>query len=567
MHAPSPRRALALVATLLTWTVAAGELDLHQPVQATHGMVASQDALATRVGVEVLRQGGNAVDAAVAVGFALAVTLPQAGNLGGGGFMVLRMADGREAAIDFREMAPAAATRDMFLDEDGEVDNDRARFSHLSAGVPGSVAGLALAQERYGSISLAEAIAPAIELAEHGFEVGPALAAALERVRPRMEAWPASLATYFKPDGSAYRAGERLVQPELADTLSLIAVHGPSGFYSGSTADRIAAEMARHGGLITREDLAAYRAVERAPVRGHFKDHEILSMPPPSSGGTHIVQILNVLEQFTLGESGHNSAASLHVMAEAMRMAYADRSEYLGDPDYVDVPVAGLTSSEYARALANQIKIDRARPSSDVRPGDPPAVEPTETTHYSVVDAEGNAVAVTTTLNFSFGSGIVVPGTGMLLNNEMDDFAAKPGVPNAYGLIGGDANAIEPGKRPLSSMSPTVVLRDGRPFLVTGSPGGSRIITTTLQIIVNVIEHDLNIAEATHAPRMHHQWLPDELFLERGVSPDTARLLRDMGHVVTWTRPMGSTQSILIDDGTLYGASDPRTGDGLTAGY
>lgn len=563
------RRVLACLglAGLLVAPAWAGEFDLHQPVFAEHGMVASQDPHATQIGVDILKAGGNAIDAAVAVGFALAVTHPQAGNLGGGGFMVIRLADGTTTTIDYREAAPAAATRDMFLDANGDVDSDKAWFSHAAAGVPGSVAGLHMAAERYGSKPWQELVGPAFALAETGFEVSPALARDLERVRERMSAWPSSAAAYYKADGSAYQSGETLRLPDLAVTLDSIARDGPAGFYQGETARRIAADMKANGGLITEDDLAAYLAKERPPVTGSYRGYDIVSMGPPSSGGTHIVQILNILENFDIAGGGRNSAATIHLMAEAMRSAYADRSTYLGDPDHVDVPVAGLTSEGYAASLAEQIKPDRARSSSDVAEGDPAPYESPQTTHYSVVDAQGNAVSVTTTLNFGFGSGIVAAGTGVLLNNEMDDFVSKPGVPNAYGLVGGEANAIVPGKRPLSSMSPTIVVKDDQPWLVTGSPGGSRIITTTLQIILNTIDHGLNVAEATHATRIHHQWLPDTLMVEQGLSPDTLALLRGMGHEIELVRPMGSTQSIQRVEGGWAGASDPRTGDGLAAGY
>ncbi len=542
--------------------------DIFHPEHAAHGMVASQEARATRVGVEILRKGGNAVDAAVAVGFTLAVTLPRAGNLGGGGFMLVHLADrGETLAIDYREMAPAAASRDMYLDAEGNVDRKKARFSHASAGVPGTVAGLALALERYGTMSLAEVMAPAIDFARRGITVTSGLAASLESRRERLAGNPAAAAIFLHDDGRAWRAGEQLVQRDLAGTLQSIAEHGPEAFYEGTTAERIAADMAANGGLITREDLAAYRAVVRAPVRGTYRGHEIRSMPPPSSGGVHLVQILNILEDYPLGFLGHNSADTIHLMAEAMKLAYADRSEHLGDPDHWPVPVAGLTSKRYAAALRTRIDMDRARPSAEIDPGDPAPYESNETTHFSVVDAAGNAVSNTYTINFSYGSGVVAAGTGVLLNNEMDDFSAKPGVPNAYGLVGGEANAVGPGKRPLSSMTPTIVLRDGKVFLVTGSPGGSRIITTTAQIILNVIDHRMNIAAATAATRVHHQWLPDELRAEPGLSADTVEILEKRGHTVKVRSAMGSTQSVMRTEQGLLGASDPRRPEALTAGH
>jgi gamma-glutamyltranspeptidase/glutathione hydrolase len=542
--------------------------DIFHPVFAKNGMVASQEATATRIGVEVLEKGGNAVDAAAAVGFALAVTLPRAGNLGGGGFMLIDMAgSGETVALDYRETAPAGASRDMYLGPDGEVDQQRARFSHLSVGVPGTVAGLALAVERYGRLSLAEVIQPAIRLAEDGIVVTPGLAASLESRRARLTRWPAAAAVFFKPDGSAYRPGERLVQRDLAWSLRQIAEAGPAAFYRGAIAERIAKEMAAEGGLITRADLAAYRAVLRKPVRGRYRGYEIAAMPPPSSGGVHLVQILNILEGYPIGELGHNGSRSLHLMAEAMKLAYADRSKHLGDPDFWDVPVAGLTSKDYAEALRKRIDRGRARPATEIGPGEPQPFESNETTHFSVMDREGNVVSNTYTINFSYGTGIMAPGTGILLNNEMDDFSAKPGVPNAYGLIGGAANAVEPAKRPLSSMTPTIVFKDGRPFLATGSPGGSRIITTVLQIIMNVVDHGMNVQAATNAPRIHHQWLPDELRVEQGLGPDALRALEALGHKLAVKNAMGSTQSIRRGEQGFYGASDPRRPGALTLGY
>lgn len=542
--------------------------DIFHPVYAPNGMVSSQEARATRIGVAVLERGGNAVDAAVAVGFALAVTLPRAGNLGGGGFMLVHRAEnGETIAIDYREMAPAKATRDMYLDEAGEVDKKRARFSHLSAGVPGSVAGLALALERYGTMSLAEVLAPAIALARDGVVVSPSMARSLKSRAGRLGGNPAAARIFFKPDGSPYVAGERLVQSDLAWSLSRIAEHGPDAFYRGEIAERIAADMVANGGLINGEDLADYRVQLRAPVHGTYRGYDIYSMPPPSSGGVHLVQMLNILEDFPIGFLGHNSADTIHIMAEAMRLAYADRSEHLGDPDFWNVPVEGLTSKRYAAALRERISLRRATPSESVKPGNPAPYESNETTHFSVIDRFGNVVANTYTINFSYGSGIVADGTGILLNNEMDDFSAKPGVPNAYGLIGGEANAIEAGKRPLSSMTPTIVLKDGKPFLATGSPGGSRIITTTLQIIMNVVDHGMNIAAATAAPRIHHQWLPDELRVEKGISVDTLDILSERGHRVKVGNVMGSTQTVMRIEGGVLGAADPRRPGALALGH
>lgn len=544
--------------------------DRFQPVTAQNGMVASQEAIATQVGVAILQKGGNAVDAAIATGFALAVTLPRAGNLGGGGFMLIHTAeDGETKALDYREKAPAAAFKDMFLGEDGEPDNQKSRFSGLAVGVPGTVAGFAEAFEKHGSgkLTWAELVAPAISLAETGITVTPDLSASLTASAKRLLNDPASKTIFYKTGDLPYLPGEILKQEDLAATLRRIADTGAAGFYTGETAEKIAQKVQDAGGGMTVEDLAAYKPIWRMPVTGSYRGYDIASMPPPSSGGVHIVEILNMLETFPISEYGLNSADSIHVMAEAMRRAYADRSKFLGDPDYVEVPVKGLTSRTYAADLVKTIRMDTATPSEEIKPGDPYPYESNETTHFSVVDKHGNAVSNTYTLNFSYGVGLTADGTGVLLNNELDDFSAKPGVPNAYGLVGGTANAVEGGKRPLSSMSPTLVFKDSELFLATGSPGGSRIITTTLQIILNVIDHQMNIAEATAAPRIHNQWLPDEIRIEEGLSPDTIRLLEGRGHKVEVKNAMGSTQSIMSVDGVLAGASDPRRPGALTAGY
>ncbi|ERK16080.1 MAG: gamma-glutamyltransferase [Pantoea sp.] len=543
--------------------------DTFHPVKAKHGMVASVDATATDVGVEILKQGGNAVDAAVAVGFALAVTHPQAGNLGGGGFMLLRTASGQTTAIDFREMAPARASRDMFLDKQGNADSKLSLTSHLASGTPGTVAGFALAAHKYGTLPLSTLLAPAIKLARNGIIVNDALADDLATYgKENLINHDNSRAIFYKADGQPYQKGDRLVQKNLAHSLQLIAQQGPDAFYKGKIADEIAGEMAQHGGLIGKADLAAYRAVERKPVSGSYRGYQVFSMPPPSSGGIHIIEILNILENFDLAKMGFGSADAMQVMAEAEKYAYADRSEYLGDPDFVKVPQQALTSKAYAKSLAQQIDVNKARPSSEIKPGKLEPYESNQTTHFSVVDKDGNAVAVTYTLNTYFGSGIVAGQSGILMNNEMDDFSAKPGTPNVYGLVGGEANAVQPAKRPLSSMSPTIVVKDGKTWLVTGSPGGSRIITTVLQMVVNSIDFGMNVAEATNAPRFHHQWLPDQLRVEKGFSPDTLRLLESKGQHVKVLPAMGSTQSIMIGpDGTRYGASDPRSVDDLSAGY
>ena len=533
-----------------------------RPVTASGGMVVSSEPIATRIGVDVLRDGGNAVDAAVTVGFVLAVVRPRAGNIGGGGFMLIKRRDsGQVEVIDYRETAPAAAHRDMFLDADGNADPQKSRFSHLSAGVPGTVAGMALALKRAGTISLSAALQPAIGLAENGFIVSKQFADNLKAYEKRLKQWPASAAVFFKTDGAPYEAGDIFLQPQLAGTLRAIAEHGPSAFYNGETATLIEREMRAHDGLITRADMAAYQPRIRQAVHGSYRSYDVYSMSPPSSGGVHIVQILNILNGFDLAAAGHNSAQSIHWMTEAMKRAYADRARYLGDPDFADVPVAGLTAKGYAEVLRRGIT-DTATPSQDIKAGTPPGWESNETTHFSIVDRQGNAVSNTYTINFGFGSGIVVPGTGFLLNNEMDDFSAKPGVPNAYGLIGGTANAVAPNKRMLSSMSPTIVLKDGEPFLVTGSPGGSRIITTTLQVVINIIDFEMNLQEAVNAPRIHHQWLPDELRVEHGISADTVALLKLKGHEVKEKSVMGAANSILVDveRQIFHGAGDPRRG-------
>ena len=542
--------------------------DIVSPVQGKNGMVVTGEPLAAQVGLDVLKKGGNAIDAAVAIGFAMAVTLPKAGNIGGGGFMVVHIAEtGENIALDFREIAPQKATRDMFVTL-GIVDPISSRFTHKAAGVPGTVAGLAAALEKYGTLSLKDVLAPAIKLAEEGFPVSTRFAADMEDRALQLKVRESTRKIFFKPNGENYQPGDIFKQPDLAKTLKAIQKNGPDAFYKGKVADLIVQEMEQGNGLISKADLATYKPVWRTPVTGTYRNHEIVSMPPPSSGGIHIVQILNMLENANLNKTGHNSAATIHHMAESMKYAYADRSKFLGDPDFAPIPQTGLTSKAYADSLSTLINPTQATPSTNIGPGHPLNYESNQTTHYSVIDKTGNAVAVTYTINFSFGSGIVVGGAGFLLNNEMDDFSAKPGVPNAYGLIGGEANAIEPHKRMLSSMSPTIVLKNGKPVIVTGSPGGSRIITTTLQIILNVIDHHMNIQEAVNAVRIHHQWLPDELRVEEGLSPDTVHLLEKMGHTISVQETMGAAESIYIDldTGMYYGAADPRS-EGLAIGY
>ncbi|NEO70584.1 gamma-glutamyltransferase [Moorena sp. SIO3H5] len=543
--------------------------DIFHPVIANNGMVSSQERYASEAGLAVLKEGGNAVDAAVTIGFTLAVTLPRAGNLGGGGFMLLHLAkDNQTIAIDYREKAPLAATGDMFLDSNGEVDPEKSRYSYLSVGVPGTVAGLTMALEKYGTISLERALQPAIELAEKGFPVSEDLLSSLREYKQRMQASEASMAIFYKPGGVPYQVGEILVQKDLARSLKLIAKHGAKAFYEGAIASAIVADMEANGGLITKKDLATYKPVIRDPIRGTYRGYEIYSMPPPSSGGIHLVQMLNTLEAFPIRKLGHNTAQTIHLMTESMKLAYADRSKFLGDPDFVPVPVAELTSKTYAERISQRINPYRATPSSEIAPGNiTQPIESNDTTHYSVMDKYGNAVANTYTLNFTYGSTITVPGTGILLNNEMDDFSAKPGVPNAFGLTGAEFNGIEPEKRMLSSMTPTIVLKDSKPYLVTGTPGGSKIITTVLQLIMNVIDHQLNIATATNAIRIHHQWLPDNLFVEQGFNSDTIQLLKYKGYKISVDDSMGSTQSIMYINNSFEGASDPRRPGALTLGY
>lgn len=545
------------------------EGDRSVPVEARNGMVVTSHYLATDEALKVLENGGNAVDAAVTAAFALAVTQPRSGNIGGGGFMLISSEKtGKVVAIDYREKAPSAASRDMFLDSEGKVDNRLSRFSRKAAGVPGTVAGLALALEKYGTISLAQALAPAIHLAEDGFVIPPRFSEGIKQDADRLRASESTRKVFFKPDGSFYEPGERFVQKDLAATLKRIAQQGVKGFYEGRTAELIVAEMKRGGGLITLNDLKNYRPVIREPVHGTYRGYDVYSMSPPSSGGTHVIEILNILEGYPISDTGLNSAATIHLMAEAMKRAYADRSKYLGDTDFVKVPVQGLISKAYAAELRKGIDPQKATPSSDIGPGNPVPYESNETTHFSVVDKYGNAVSNTYTINFSYGSHIVVDGAGFLLNNEMDDFSAKPGVPNAYGLIGGEANKIEPNKRMLSSMSPTIVKKDGRNFLVTGTPGGARIITTTVQVLMNVIDHHLNVQAAVNAPRIHHQWLPDELRIEQGISPDTIRLLQQMGYKVVQKSAMGAIQTIMVgEDGTFYGGADPRRSTSSAKGF
>ena len=540
---------------------------------ARHGMVVAQETRAARIGLDILRNGGNAVDAAVATGFALAVTYPRAGNLGGGGYMLIHLG-GQDStkrkvdtAIDYRETAPAAITRDIFLDDKGEADPQKSRDSALAIGVPGTVAGLALAHAKYGSgkFTLAQLLAPAIALARGGIPIEDDVADSLPRAQARLARWPATAKIFMHADGRALGPGDTLVQRDLADTLAAIARKGPRAFYEGAVADKLVAAVRAAGGLMTRDDLTSYQPIEHEPVRGSYRGHAILSMPPSSSGGVILLEILNILEAYP--DLANDDARRAHLMVEAMKLAYADRAAFLGDPASVEAPLARLLSKSYAAELRTRIDPERARPAADIRPALPAPREGDNTTHFSVIDRFGNAVSNTYTLNFSYGLGLVADGTGVLLNNELDDFAAKPGAPNAFGLLGGEANAPGPGKRPLSSMSPTIVLKDGKPFLVTGSPGGSRIITAVLQVISNVIDRKLPITDAVAEPRLHHQWMPDQVLVERGFSRDTMRALQGRGHTVVDSLQPTSTNSILVTPEGLVGAADPRSRGALAAGY
>lgn len=536
-------------------------------VSAPSGMVSSASRIASEVGAEVLRSGGNAVDAAIATGFALAVTHPTAGNIGGGGFMVIRMPDGTATTFDFREKGPAASHPGMFLGPDGEYSFDLHHYSHLAVGVPGTVAGFALAHERYGSGEWSRLVEPAVALAGDGFPVSANLSRSLGNALDLMAPYPASIATYSK-SGVPYAEGDTLRLPELAGTLRRIAEQGRDGFYRGETARLIAEEMRSNGGWITEEDLAAYEAVERAPIRSSYRGVGILSMAPPSSGGIAMTQMLNILEGYDLGEMGPHQAETLHRMTEAMRLAFRDRARHLGDPDFVEVPVARLTDPAYAAALRAEIDPARAGVSSpeEVLPG----YESDETTHYSVVDAGGMAVSVTYTLEGGYGSGIVVPGGGFLLNNEMGDFNARPGLTTAEGLIGTDANLARPGKRMLSSMTPTILERDGRLLAVIGSPGGRTIINTVTQVVLNLVDHGMSIGEAVEARRAHHQWLPDRLRVEAGgITPEVRAALEAMGHTVEVRGTQGAVHAIAIDSvtGARVGAADSRAADGGSVGY
>ncbi len=547
-----------------------------EPVHAQHGIVVSINELASKAGVEMMQAGGNAVDAAVATGFALAVVHPPAGNLGGGGFMLIRMAGGDAHFVDYREKAPAAATRDMYLDAQGNVIEGASQIGYKSIGVPGSVAGMVYAEQKYGKLSLKQVMAPAIRLAREGYPLSWGQARDFERDKHLSE-FPESRRV-FQRDGNYYRPGEIFRQPDLARTLERIAAK-PDDFYHGSLARELAAAMQKGGGLITVDDLAHYAVKEREPVRGTYRGYEIISSPPPSSGGTVLIEALNILEGYDLTKMGDRSSQSIHYTTEAFRRAFYDRAEFMGDPDFAKLPIAQLIDKKYGEAWRDSIAVDHASPSRELkRPAifsqleqyaaahpQPQAMpEGPHTTHFSVLDAEGNAVAVTTTINDWFGSRVTAEGLGFLLNDEMDDFSAKPGVPNADGLIQGEANAIGPGKRPLSSMTPTIVARDGKPFLVLGSPGSSKIITTVANVLMGMIDYGMNIQEAVDAPRFHNQWLPDLLYVERWFSPDTVADLEKMGYHVQFGLRPGSDFGGYWSDAECI-AVDPKTGERLGA--
>ncbi|PPC78218.1 gamma-glutamyltransferase [Pokkaliibacter plantistimulans] len=560
-------------------------------VEAQNGMVVSSQALASQAGIDILKLGGNAVDAAVAVGYAQAVVNPCCGNIGGGGFMTLHLADGKDTFIDFREMAPAAATANMYLDDKGELKKGASLYGYLAAGVPGTVKGLEMALAQYGSgkVSREQIMAPAIKLARDGFVLTRAdtdvLDTSLQKFRDDKEAGK----IFLRADGSPLQPGDRLVQSDLANTLEAIASSGADAFYKGKIPEAVAAASKAGGGILSVDDFGNYKAAERTPVRCDYRGYEFISAPPPSSGGTTMCQILNILEGYDIKAMGYGSAESVHYMTEAMRHAYVDRNTLLGDPDFVKMPLDKLLSKEYAASIRKEINADKATPSEQVQPGIGPHEKP-ETTHYSIVDKDGNAVSTTYTINGRFGAGVIAPGTGFFLNDEMDDFTTKVGTQNLFGLVQGKTNAIEPGKRPLSSMSPTIVTKDGKVFLVVGSPGGSRIITITLETVMNIIDHGMGPQEAVDAPRIHHQWLPDQVYFEtRGLSPDTLKLLAGMGYKMVEQTPWGAAELIMVGlpadksgsassgndgavsgkvrEGYLYGANDARRPAGAAIGY
>jgi gamma-glutamyltranspeptidase / glutathione hydrolase len=541
-------------------------------VRAENGMVVTSHYLASQVGNNILKQGGNAIDATVATAFALAVTLPSAGNLGGGGFIVYHGGDGKQTTFNFREKAPLAATRDMFLGPDGKIKDNSNHEGLLSVGVPGTVAGLYMAHQKMGKLPWATLLEPAVSLAENGFPSTYYMDGFVKWVKSNKEKYPSTAKAFLKDGNELYKPGETWKQPDLAETLKRIQAEGADGFYKGTTAKLIEDFMKANGGIITREDLAKYKAEELQPVKGTYRGHEIISMPPPSSGGIAIIEMLNILEGFNVKEMGHNSAMSLHVLTEAMRRGFSDRAQYIGDPNFnPQMPVKKLLSKDYADRLRNTIELGKASISDSANFNAAHlSPESPETTHISVIDGEGNAVSMTYTLEASYGSRIVVEGAGFLLNNEMGDFNPIPGYTNSRGLIGTDPNLVEPEKRMLSSMTPTIVAKDGKPLFIIGSPGGRTIINTVLQVIVNVIDHDLDIAKAIESPRIHHQWLPDITSFESwGISPDTRHLYENMGHKVRFVNSQGQAMGIYIDHrtGMIFGSADTRSYDGGAIGH
>jgi len=560
---------IAAVTTLFVFGTIAADATSWHPVRGKNGVVASSSRIASEVGVGILKKGGNAVDAAIATAFALAVTWPTAGNIGGGGFMIYHGADGEATAFDFREKAPLAATETMYLDEDGNVRDNSNHDGILAVGVPGTVAGLELAHRRFGSMDWADLVQPAIDLARDGIPISFHLHESFMRQDRWWQRYPSSAKVFLKAGGAHYQPGDTWVQPDLAATLDRIRDDGKDGFYAGRTADIIHEFMAANDGIITREDLAAYEAKEREPIRGTYRGYEVISMPPPSSGGVVLVQMLNILEGYDLGSIGHNTGLYLHLLTESMRRAYADRANYLGDPDFnEDMPVGMLTSKEHAAKQRETITLHAKSESDPARFGE--AYESSETTHFSVADGEGNMVSLTYTLEHGYGSKIVVEGAGFLLNNEMGDFNAQPGVTNERGTIGTPPNRIRPEQRMLSSMTPTIVAKDGVPLFATGTPGGRTIINTTMQTILNVIDHGMNIARAVSAPRIHHQWLPDSTLVESGsFSADSMALYEQRGHAIRETSEIGSAMAVYRDPetGVLSGAADPRDEDGAAVAY
>src|SRR5215510_8078328 len=560
--------AILLALVLAAWMPSSQNAASREPVRARQGMVASTTEIASRVGVEIMQHGGNAVDAAVAVALALAVTWPSAGNIGGGGFMMIRRANGDTEIIDYRERAPLSASRDMYLDKDGNVIKDASTVGYKAVGVPGTIAGLSLALKRHGKLNWSDVVEPARKLAADGFPITYHLARSLRAAEKSLKKFPDSNRIFLR-DGKLFDEGERLVQPDLAETFARLKEKGPREFYEGRTAELIAADMKANGGLITERDLKEYEPTIRKPLIGTYRGYEIVTMPPPSSGGTALIEMLNILEHYNLSYSGPGSSDTIHLLIETQRRAFADRAEFLGDADFVKVPVEGLIAKKYAAELAKTIDPDLATPSSKIRAGKPLGPESTETTHFTVIDAEGNVVTNTYTLNGGYGSAATARGTGVLLNNEMDDFTSKPGVPNAYGLLQSENNAIAPRKRPLSAMTPTIVLKDGKLLFAVGSPGGPTIINTVTQVIVNIVDHGMNIQQAIDWPRVHHQWMPDQIVYDPyGLVPDVINHLKSMGHQFGDPRYMGDAEGVMIEGKTdvRLGGSDPRL-DGKSVGY